>query len=193
MSGTFEDTVDLIRAARAGDTHALNVVAARYREPLLERIRLMMGVEARRAAESDDFLQGVLCEVVRDFESLRQCDEQSFLRWATHLARNNIRDAVRRRRERAVGSFASSIDWQPARGDAQAAAPPAEAARLEDVDRLIDAMTKLPVDHRRVIELRDFDGLSFAEVGREMNRSENATQLLHFRALIGLGAALDRG
>jgi hypothetical protein len=72
MSWLFTDTIDLIRAARAGDQLARDTVAARYRAPLLERIRLMMGVTARRApsrrtsskgCSSRSFATSTRCEV----------------------------------------------------------------------------------------------------------------------------------
>lgn len=190
MKDPFAETVELIRSARAGDAGAFGAVVARYRRPLLDRIRLMMGAEARGAAESSDFVQGLFLEIVRDFGSLRGCDERSFLRWATALARNNIRDAVRRQREHAIGNFASSLDWRPANGNVDRPAPSEMIARQEQVDGLVEAMTALPEDYQRVIELRHFDALSFAEIGALMQRSDNAAQILHHRALIQLGELL---
>jgi RNA polymerase sigma-70 factor (ECF subfamily) len=190
MTESFAETVELIRSARGGDSEAIGAMVARYRKPLLERIRVMMGAQARGAADSNDFLQDLFIEVVRDFENLERCDERSFLRWATCIARNNIRDSLRRRRERAIGDFASSIDWRPADGAEGRTPPPDAAAHQEQVDRLVDALAEVPEDYRLVIELRHFESLSFAEVGRRMARSENAVQILHHRALIRLGGLL---
>lgn len=190
MADTFAETVDLIRAARTGNQGALEAVVARYRGPLLERIRLMMGSNARSAADSGDFLQGLFVEILRGFDSLQRCDERSFLRWATGLARNNIRDAVRRRRELTIGQFASSLEWRPARGHGDTPSPQDNAANLEQVDLLVDALCDMPADYRRVIELRHFEGLSFVEIGHSMQRSENAAQILHSRALVYLGELL---
>jgi RNA polymerase sigma-70 factor (ECF subfamily) len=190
VTSGFADTVALIRDARAGDARALNAVVARWRQPLLERIRLMMGAEARGAADSSDFFHDLFIEILRDFDSLPRLDERSFLRWATCLARNNIRDALRRHHERAIGDFASSLDCRSLGNLGDRPAPPDIAERNEQVDRLIDALGELAEDHRRVIELRDFDRLSFAEVGRCMGRTENAAQILHHRALIRLGELL---
>ena len=68
--------------------------------------------------------------------------------------------------------------------------PSQSASRQEQVDLLLEALAELPDDKQRVVELRDFEGLSFAEIARAMGRSENAVQLLHTRALARLAGIL---
>ncbi|MBK8977481.1 MAG: sigma-70 family RNA polymerase sigma factor [Planctomycetes bacterium] len=190
MDDTFPDHIALLRAACAGDCAAQDQLVLRFRGPLLERIRIMLGPDARRSAESSDFVQGVFVDVLRDLGRLGSVDERSFLRWATRIARNNILDATRRRHERALSAFASSFDVA---GEGGAASPVDAAAHREQIERLVDALTALRPDDRAVLELRHFEGLGFAEIGSRMGRSENAVQLLHTRALIRLGALLRDG
>ena len=190
MTDSPHDTITLLRAARDGGRAALDSIVLRYREVLLQRIRLLMGPEARQAADSSDFLQGLFLEIVAGVETRAPSDEQEFLRWATAIARNNIRDGIRRRRELAIDRFASSLDWQPVLGNAAATPPTERVERDEQVERLVDAMTMIREDDRTVIELRHFEGLSFAEIGERMGRSKNAAQILHTRALVRLGKLL---
>ncbi|MFO1050837.1 MAG: sigma-70 family RNA polymerase sigma factor [Planctomycetota bacterium] len=190
MTNEFEDTLELIRGLRDVAEDSLASLADRYRGVLLQRVRLMMGSDARRVADSSDFLQGLFLEMARDFDRRGPMDEAGFLRWATAIARNNIRDEVRRRRETALDRFASSLDWRPALGDASSTAPLDRIERREQVELLVEALTRLSEDHQQVIELRHFEGLSFAELGRRMGRSENAVQILHTRALVRLGEIL---
>ncbi|MGE0144698.1 MAG: RNA polymerase sigma factor [Planctomycetota bacterium] len=190
MTESFDDTIELVRDAQKGEGASLAAIVDRYREVLLQRIRLIMGPEARQAAESDDFLQGLFLEIVSDFEKRCPRDEKEFLRWATAIARNNIRDGVRRRREIAVDRFASSLDWRPVLGNASVGSPAENAEREEQVERLCEAMAALREEDRLAIELRHFEGLSFAEIGQRLGRTENAAQLLHTRALVKLGSAL---
>jgi RNA polymerase sigma factor (sigma-70 family) len=49
----------------------------------------------------------------------------------------------------------------------------------------------MPDDRRRVIELRDLDGLSYREIGATLGRTENAVQILHARALAELARRLE--
>jgi len=181
-------TLQLLRSAKAGDKRSFDELLARYQGRLLERIRLMMGERARLAAESSDFLQETLLDVARGFDAAAIETEAQLLRWMTEVARNNIRDEVRRARERRFDTFSSLLveDGSPPSG----ASPAGAAVRREELHRLAECLEELPQDHRRVLELRHFEGQSFEEVARHMGRSANAVQLLHTRALVRLGALL---
>ncbi len=182
----FGTTLVLLRRARDGDRPALESLLDRYADRLLARIRMMMGPEARRQAESGDFLHGVFIEILRDFGRSDVRDECAFLRWATGIARNNIRDAVRRRRERALTALSSGVIRQNLRED-DGAAPPDHAARIEDLHRLAEAIETLRDDDRRIIELRDLEGLSYRQIAEQLGGgSEGAIQMRHARALARL-------
>jgi len=182
----------LVERARRGDARALEELVLRYRESLLERIRLMMGDEARRSADSLDFLQGVFAETLAQLGEQRFENERALLRWMTAVARNDIRDCVRRRRERALGSLSGSLTLSRI-GDPECASPATVADQNEELERLVEALEDLTPDHRRAIELRDLEGLSFDEVGERLGRSADAAQMLHARALLRLGRILDDG
>ena len=67
----FDQTVQLVRQAQAGDHAALSDLLKRYRGRLLARVRLMMGEQARRLAESQDFLQNVFAVAFQGRSSAR--------------------------------------------------------------------------------------------------------------------------
>ena len=182
-------TQELLRRAGRGDDTARAAILDRYQSRLLRRIRLMMGDQARRAAESIDFLQDVVLEVLQDADHTKVRDEQHLLRWMTAVARNKVRDSVRRRRERAFESLSISAVLGP---DRASDSPASQAERHECVERLADALEELDRDHRRVIELRDLEGLPFAEIAGAMSRSEDAVQTLHMRAMVRLGRLVHR-
>ena len=190
-STSFADTVELLRRAKAGEPECLGRVLERYRERLLVRVRCMMGAEARRIAESDDFLQGVFIKVLEHFDRFELRDERSFLRWTAQIARNRIRDDVCKKRERALESFASESGLWPAACGCEDT-PDRVAARAEQIAQLVEALEELDEDQHRALELRHFEQLPFAEIGRRLDRSANAAQLLHTRALLRLGQLLPR-
>ena len=134
--------------------------------------RLRMGEEARRQAESVDFLQELFVEVIEGFERAGLKDERGFVRWATRIARNNIRDRVRRRRERALESFSTML--RAGGPGAEGERPSERAMEREEVERLIEGLEGLKPDDQRVIELRDFEGLPFREIARRMGRPSEA-------------------
>ena len=187
---SFGETVELLRRAREGDQASLHRVLERYQERLLTRIRLLLGDHARRHAESADFLQGVFLEILEGFEGARLADERAFLRWAVAIARNNIRDSARRHHEQALESFAERTGLLL---DASGSGPLSQAERTERLQALVEALAALEPHQRQVLELRHFEGLGFAEIGRRTGRTESAARVGHGRALLRLGELLEDG
>lgn len=183
------ESLELLRRIHAGDRAQVDRLLERYQARLLGRIRLMMGRPARRVAESADFLQGALIEAARDIDQARVANEAQLLRWMTEIARNNIRDAVRRRREHAFAEFSETLAGSTT-PDETLPSPASLAARRDEQHRLAEALERLPEDLHTVIELRHFEQMPFRHIGKRMGRSENAAQLLHSRALVRLGELL---
>ena len=179
------DISSWLQRARSGDKAALLQLLDAHRPRLLDRIRLLMGPSARRAADSHDFMHDVLVEALRGNEKMPLESEQALLRWLTAIARNRIRTELRRDRERAFGAFSDSLS--PKSGDQT---PSGVAVREESRARLVEALETLPRGYCIVIELRDFEGLSFADIGTRIGRSADAARKLHTRAIIRLGELL---
>jgi RNA polymerase sigma factor (sigma-70 family) len=187
---SWHDTQRDLRAAQEGDRDAMQRVMTRYHAPLLARIRLMAGAEARRAAESSDFLQQMYLEAMTSLPRLQPKDENHVIAWLTQIARNNIRDEIRRKREDLFSTFTQET-LGGVRG-AGTPTPPSELARAEERELLLGALLALDSDHRRVIELRAFERLAFKDIGLLMERSAEAAERLHARAMMRLGHELRR-
>ena len=181
--------MELLRAAKAGDPSRVYGVLERYREQILGRIRWMLGAQARQAAESSDFLHDVYVKVVEGLDKFEPRDERAFLRWVTAIARNRIRASANAQRVKAFGAFATATvhDITPNEGPP---GPGTQVALEESMHLMLEALEALPAEHRCVIELRNFEGLPFRDIGARTGRSENAAQLLHTRALVRLGASI---
>lgn len=189
--GKFEDSIELLRRAKSGDDSALASALDRYRTRLLDRIRMMLGAEARRIADSGDVLQSALLEVLVRFDDFELRDEKRFLRWMTTIARNRIRGKVSRRREMSFEALARSTAGvldEPGSENS-----PLEAAvRNEELLLLTEALENLSEDQRTAIELRSLEGLAFAEIGARLGIAENAARMRFHRALTELGCVLER-
>lgn len=179
-----DDLSVLIDRARVGDAVAASELVARVRAPLLRRIRWMMGSEARRLAESDDFLQATFAAALPTLERFEVRSTESFLRWLTTIARNQIRQEVRRPREAALSALSSALglDGHPGHTDGTLSVDSALA--------LAEAFAKLAEDERRLVELRDLEGRTFVEIGGLLGCGERQAQRLHARALMRLGRHL---
>jgi RNA polymerase sigma-70 factor (ECF subfamily) len=183
----FRHTLTLIHRAKGGDDKAFDRLCERYETRLHDRIRKMIGPEVRGFAQSMDIVQELFVDLVRDFDRFEIRDDEAFLRWATGIARNNIRDLVRRHRVRRMEMLATNLSRPAAEAGGPAPTPLEEAERNDLVRVLQEALARLPDDYRRVIELRDIEGRSFAEIAEAIGRpSEGAAQMLHARALARL-------
>lgn len=157
---------------------------------LLARIRWMLGEGARQTAESGDFLAQVSMTVLQQGDDLRWNDESHFLNLATRIARHQLIDRTRRHhhRERRLASFTASLCLED-----PGAATPSDVLELgEQVDRLLGALEQLPANYQRVIELRHFEGLTFADIAEQLEGTDNSVEILHRRALARLAVLLER-
>jgi len=97
-----------------------------------------------------------------------------FLPWIMQIARNLALDHLRRRRE--VPGDESWLEQSPS----PAASPERELLRAEEARRLEQALGRLPEPQRTAAYLYYVNGLSLAEIGRVLKKSERAaTSLLH--------------
>ena len=184
-------TSRLLRQVRDGDAGAFALLMGRYGKRLLLRIRLMMGPGARAHAESTDFLQDLFVDLARDLDRYEIVSEAEFLKLAVGMARNNIRESLRKRREKQLQDFSVSTIARFDRATSQAV-PLDRLVTEEAIERLVLALEEMASDEREVIELRDFEQLPYGEIAPRMGRSsENAVQLLHARALTKLSARLQ--
>ena len=68
----------------------------------------------------------------------------------------------------------------------QSDAPDQQAEAAEDQARLMEAVRRLPEDRQQLLLLKFIDGLSNAEIGEIMGRTEGAVKSLYHRTLLAL-------
>lgn len=163
------------------------------------RLRLLLAHLAGRAVRArvdlDDLLQEVYLRVLARPEALPPPgpagDEARLAAYLRTVARHVVLDAARalrtRKREAREDPLVHS-DWSAAVVHAGALplpgpGPGTRVAGAELAARLLAAYHDLSPDHRRVLGLRQFQGLSAAETARRMGRSEAAVHSLYRRAL----------
>ena len=113
--------------------------------------------------------------------------------WLFAIATNKVRDhwrSTRRQQERNEGSFE---DNEPLEQLSALPPPDANLSGTELQDRVRRAVDELPETMRLTLVLRAFEGLSFEEIGKIVERSEVAVRKRYSRALEvlreGLGEA----
>ena len=70
--------------------------------------------------------------------------------------------------------------------------PSTDAKRHERAVALANELAELPDDYRQVLVLRHLDGLSFADVAEQMDRTAGAVRMLWFRAIERLRGQLAK-
>jgi RNA polymerase sigma-70 factor, ECF subfamily len=158
------------------------------------RLRLLLAHLAGRAVrarvELDDLIQEVYLRTLADARGLppREPGERVLWRVLASHARHTVVDvarAMRAAKRDGVHEPLRRSSWSRGPAGLAAAEPgPATAAVVAESGRaLARSYLELPPDHRRVLGLRQFEGLSARETAQRMGRSESAVHSLYRRAL----------
>lgn len=189
-------TFALLEKARSGDRDALSRMFEKHRRRLAVLIHFKLGREARAHTDVEDILQETLLRAFKDLEGFRYQASGSFVRWLSSIADHAIVDRVRYlSRERRAGEevrFRSPSN--PTGPEPRDSLTPSRLfSQLEGVQRLMDALEKLPEDYRQAILLAKLEGMSTAEISERMGKPRDAVALLVYRAVKRLGVLLSAG
>jgi RNA polymerase sigma-70 factor (ECF subfamily) len=188
-----------IADARAGSPEALNRLLETCRDYLLHVANNELDSRLQGKVGASDIVQESLIQAQRDIPAFRGTTEPELLAWLRGILLNDLNDVRRRffhsaKRDvdREVRLAGDSRQAQPAIDPAASGATPAAAAiAREETEALRQAIARLPEDYREVIDLRNWQLLSFAEIGRRTNRSEDAARKLWARAIERLEQELE--
>lgn len=181
----------LVGQALTGDERAFATLVDRYQDSLLGYIRGML----KDGEQSSDVLQQVLLQLYISLPTLNT--HMRLNGWLFRVAHNRCIDEVRKRNRRNDVCF-STLEWEsteeelwPVERIADSQPLPEEVAVQQELhDRLRRAIDVLPPTFRRVVHLRCWRGLSFAEIGRLLKMPETTAKTYFHRACPLLGAAL---
>jgi RNA polymerase sigma-70 factor (ECF subfamily) len=160
---------EVIERAQRGDHAAFRVLVERYQGRAFGlALRVLRDEEQARDAVQDAF--------VKAHGSLARFEGRSgFYTWLYRLVMNVCIDMKRRDRsgrqveweeERAVEIAQGAEALAPGSADPEREGPGAELERSQLRAALVRAIAALPEDARRTLELREIDGLSYAEIAR---------------------------
>jgi RNA polymerase sigma-70 factor (ECF subfamily) len=162
---------EVIERARNGDHAAFRVLVERYQDRAYGlALRVLRNEEQARDAVQDAFLKvyGALAK----FEG-----RSGFYTWLYRLVMNVCLDMQRRDRshrhveweeQRAVEIAQGAEALAPGAGDPGRQGPAAELERSQLREVMVRAIEALPDDARRTLELREIDGLSYAEIAKAL-------------------------
>ena len=202
-SAIGDSICELIQLTRAGSGDA--------RERLMTQLRSYVALVASKnpARElqaklgNSDLVQESMALAFENLEQFNGTNEAELFAWVKAILENEIRQARRAFRSEKRDVFRErSIDDRPP-GENSSMQSPLQiadrdltpgtfAVQSEDQQRVNAALDLLDEEYRQVIEYRNWDKLSFREIGRRMNRSENGATKLWFRALVALRKTMEQ-
>ena len=184
--GESPEVIELVQAARAGDTRAFRRLVEAHMRPIYALGYRLLG----NHDDADDVAQETF---VRAWQALARYDERytvsAWLRTiATRLALNEI--AKRRRRRTEGGELFDTV----AETHAEAApGPEAEFEGAETRVRIEVALEALPQEFRVPLVLRTYEELSYAEIARLLEIPVGTVMSRIHRARCLLREQLDPG
>jgi RNA polymerase sigma factor (sigma-70 family) len=166
---------DLVERARRGDREAFGELAAGE----VDRLHAIARLVLRDTDLAEDAVQETLVRCWRKLPKLREVER--FDAWLYRILMRATADEVgrRRRHEAAV----QTIRVEPAEADA--------ARDYADRDQLEGAFQRLSIDHRAVVVLYHFVGLSLPEVATALGIPLGTAKSRHHHAMSALRAALE--
>lgn len=188
-----EEGSRLFVRARGGSREALGTLFERYAPRLHALIRFRLGPQLRRRLESRDILQVTLMRAFQGIERFEGSGSGSLMAWLGTIARDEICDqADFHRRQKRDAARQAPLDE---RVDGLAEEIRSEVSRLqllEDSERLERALDTLGESQREVILLRNYEELSFREIGERLGKSPDACRMQLARAMTALTLEMRR-
>ncbi len=199
MSDPITRSLDLVLRAQRGDEDALNRLIERYQARVLRIVRLRLGSKLRGKVESVDILQETFIPAVRSLSSFEMREEASLIQWLSRLAERQIIAAAdyhgaKKRDQRKERPLAPASDDGPTAivplhlVDGREGRPVDRLETSEERARIEGCLERLPEEHRELILLRNYAGMSWEAIAEETGRpSPAAARMMHARALVELG------
>lgn len=200
----FEDESihSLLPQARAGVESARNELFEQLHSFLAWVARNEVNPQLRQKCGESDFVQMSYVQAVEHFDHFRGENKNELKAWLREILQNEIKQVERSYRT-AKRNYRMERSLEITRDDQSKAAPlqpedslptPGTAAiNKEQLANVSAAIERLPEDYQAVIKLRSWQKMSFAQIGAQMNRSENAVTKLWFRALEKLQQEIEDG
>ncbi|MCO8121987.1 sigma-70 family RNA polymerase sigma factor [Stieleria sp. TO1_6] len=167
---------DLIQSAQSGDHAAFSQLVTRYQGRLLNSMSEVVGCPMM----AEDIVQETFGRAFRFIKKFRM--QSQFYSWLYRIALNVRGSHFRKHRALlaldSVGELTESLRTE------SADCPAASAARCEARQQVRAALERLPEHYRRILLLREFDGLDYREIGEimEINMGTVRSRLSRARA-----------
>jgi RNA polymerase sigma-70 factor, ECF subfamily len=181
---TEVDVEALVRRARAGDHDALGELYDRFRDRVARFATGRLG----DAEEAEDVTSETFEAMLRNLRGYRPGTD--FEAWLFTIAHRRVADHFRRRARRRELPLDEAAAGSLQGAGAAPGGPEDAVLAAERRAEVALAFRRLRPDQQEVLALRVLGGLSAAQVGRVVGRSEGAVRVAQHRALLDLRSAI---
>ena len=169
----------LIEDLRAGDMTALADIVEKYKR-LVYRLAFQI---TKNHEDANDVMQDTFLKVYESIHSFRK--ESAFETWLYRIVVNQAINLVNRRERHRAAPLSGTTENQ-IRSDLKRASnlrndPHLSVERKELQRQVTQAVNSLPIKHRMVVILHEFEGLTHAKIASILNCSEGTVRSrLHY-------------
>ncbi|MBX9792391.1 MAG: sigma-70 family RNA polymerase sigma factor [Pirellulales bacterium] len=190
---------DLLSRARDGDADALGQLLDGFRGYLLAVAHRELDGGLRARLGPSDLVQETFLRSQRALANFAGANQEELRAWLAQILVNRCRDlrdehvlTAKRAIHREVPLEADGSAIGPVNGlAADTLTPSGHAIADEELAGLMTALTQLPDECRQVVWLRNWEGLTFDEVGRRTGRSAEAARKVFSRGVRQLAELLE--
>jgi RNA polymerase sigma-70 factor (ECF subfamily) len=177
-----------ISKAKTGDHEALGKLIDACHELLLPVARRCIPLSLKSKFDPADLIQEAALEAHRSIAGLKGETIEEFFSWLRRILihksggiRRRFEDTDKRNIDLEFAEFSDGVEGLAR--TVQRPTPSEMAIDLEQRAQLLESVNRLPEDMKQAIALRHRDGLTFSNIGEQMNRSGEAARKLWERAV----------
>jgi RNA polymerase sigma-70 factor (ECF subfamily) len=192
-----EEVSRLLERARGGDRASIDELFARHRRYLRELVRLRIDPRLRPRVDPSDVIQEAQMEAARRLGDYLERPALPFRLWLRQIACDRL-IMLRRRHANAERRAVKREVPLPERSSlllarelwAAGSTPSERLSRREVIRRVGQALAELPEVDRELLMMRNFEGLSYAEISCLLQIDAAAARKRYGRALLRLRTSL---
>lgn len=171
---TYKMDLEIVaKQAQKGDTEAFG----RLYDVLAPKIFRFIKIKVQNTGEAEDMLQDVFIKAWHGLPKI-SVDQGNISAWVYRIATNLINDHFRRMyRQGTTLELLESVEV------ASNVSLSEEADANINFDLLADALSRLPVQYKQVLELRFIQDFTLDETAKILNKSNLSVRVLQHRAL----------
>jgi len=158
---------------KAGDLDKMALLFERHHRPLYGFLFRM----THQRESSEDMVQNVFYRMLRYRNTFNGSGE--FITWMYHLARNVLKDHLKKNKSSASGQGEEGLEERAGGGPS----PADLVEKKQEWKALLNAMEDLSTENREILILSRFQDLRYHEIARIMDLTEGAVRVRIHRAI----------